>query len=115
MAGKFIFPLKEGAGLGPPRTLQKLPQIPYLGAMLKAFDFCIPTRSTSVPTGPDWFHEVKYDGYRLRLQRDGDSHSVEINADPWPDEMRLSDIEGRFVCSACAVGAVRTSGLIGRA
>jgi len=40
--------------------------------MFKAFDFCITTKSTSVPTGPDWFHEVKYDGYRLRLERDGD-------------------------------------------
>jgi hypothetical protein len=29
------------------------------------------------------------------------SHSVEINADPWLDGMRLSDIEGRFVCLAC--------------
>ena len=38
-----------------------------------AFDFCIPTRSTIVPDGPDWLHEVKYDGYRLRLERDGDS------------------------------------------
>jgi len=34
--------------------------------MLKAFEFCIPTRSTIVPDGPDWLHEVKYDGYRLR-------------------------------------------------
>ena len=33
------------------------------------FDFCLPTKSTS---GPDWLHEVKYDGYRLRLERDGD-------------------------------------------
>jgi bifunctional non-homologous end joining protein LigD len=40
--------------------------------MFSAFDFCLPTRSTSVPSGPDWFHEVKYDGYRLRLERDGD-------------------------------------------
>jgi ATP-dependent DNA ligase len=24
------------------------------------------------PTGPDWLHDVKYDGYRLRLKRDGD-------------------------------------------
>jgi ATP-dependent DNA ligase len=39
--------------------------------MFKAFEFCVPTRSTSVPTGPDWFHEIKYDGYRLRLERDG--------------------------------------------
>ena len=40
--------------------------------MLKAFDFCLPTRSTIVPVGPEWLHEVKYDGYRLRLERDGD-------------------------------------------
>jgi ATP-dependent DNA ligase len=26
----------------------------------------------SVPCGPDWLHEIKYDGYRLRLERDGD-------------------------------------------
>jgi ATP-dependent DNA ligase len=43
----------------------------YLRAMFKAFEFCVPTRSTSVPSGPDWFHEIKYDGYRLRLERDG--------------------------------------------
>jgi len=43
----------------------------YLGCMLKAFDFYLPTRSTVVPHGPDWLHEVKYDGYRLRLKRDG--------------------------------------------
>jgi bifunctional non-homologous end joining protein LigD len=36
------------------------------------FDFCILTKSTIVPNGPDWLHEVKYDGYRLRLERDGD-------------------------------------------
>jgi bifunctional non-homologous end joining protein LigD len=40
--------------------------------MNKAFEFCIPTRATSVPHTPDWIHEIKYDGYRLRLERDGD-------------------------------------------
>jgi hypothetical protein len=40
--------------------------------MSKAFDFCIPTRGTKVPPAPDWIHEIKYDGYRLRLERDGD-------------------------------------------
>jgi bifunctional non-homologous end joining protein LigD len=40
--------------------------------MRSTFDFCLPTTSTSVPDGPDWLHEVKYDGYRLRLERDGD-------------------------------------------
>jgi bifunctional non-homologous end joining protein LigD len=33
---------------------------------------CIPTRGTKVPTGSDWVHEIKYDGYRLIVQRDGD-------------------------------------------
>ena len=33
---------------------------------------CIPTAKKVVPSGPDWFHEVKYDGYRLRVERDGD-------------------------------------------
>ena len=25
----------------------------------------------AVPAGAEWFHEVKYDGYRLRVERDG--------------------------------------------
>jgi hypothetical protein len=29
------------------------------------------------------------------------SHSVALSADRWPDELRLSDIEPRFVCQAC--------------
>jgi bifunctional non-homologous end joining protein LigD len=40
--------------------------------MLKAFEFCLPTKSTAVPNGPEWFHEIKYDGYRLRVERDGE-------------------------------------------
>ena len=44
----------------------------YLCSMLKAFDFCIPTRGTKVPSSPDWLHEIKYDGYRLRVERNGD-------------------------------------------
>jgi hypothetical protein len=36
---------------------------------VKAFEFCI---GIKVPSGPDWLHEVKYDGYRLRVERDGD-------------------------------------------
>jgi hypothetical protein len=29
------------------------------------------------------------------------SHHVETNADGWTDEVRLSDIEPDFVCTAC--------------
>jgi hypothetical protein len=29
------------------------------------------------------------------------SHSIAISGDAWPDDIRLSDIEPRFVCRAC--------------
>jgi len=29
------------------------------------------------------------------------SHSTAVSADQWPDDLRLSDIEPRFVCAAC--------------
>ena len=38
-----------------------------LETLLKAFEFCLPTKSTAVPNGPEGFHEIKYDGYRLEL------------------------------------------------
>ena len=41
--------------------------------MARAIEFRIPMAKKVVPSGPDWIHEVKYDGYRIRLERDGDS------------------------------------------
>jgi ATP-dependent DNA ligase len=35
------------------------------------FEFCLPTAGKVVPSAPEWFHEIKYDGFRLRLERDG--------------------------------------------
>ena len=32
---------------------------------------CLPTRGIKVPSSPDWIHEIKHDGYRLIVQRDG--------------------------------------------
>jgi ATP-dependent DNA ligase len=32
---------------------------------------CLPTRGTAVPAGPDWIHEIKHDGYRLTVHREG--------------------------------------------
>src|SRR6516164_9749823 len=34
---------------------------------------CIPTRAAKPPAGPGWVHEIKHDGYRLIVRRDGDS------------------------------------------
>ncbi|WP_092125622.1 RNA ligase family protein [Bradyrhizobium erythrophlei] len=44
--------------------------------MPKPFEFCKPVPREVVPTGPDWIHEVKYDGYRGRVVRDGDAVKV---------------------------------------
>jgi bifunctional non-homologous end joining protein LigD len=33
-------------------------------------DPCIPSRAPKPPSGPDWVHEVKHDGYRLIVRRD---------------------------------------------
>ena len=37
----------------------------------RPFEPCIPTGGAAVPAGPDWIHEIKHDGYRLIVQRDG--------------------------------------------
>ena len=34
------------------------------------FEPCIPT-GREVPDRPEWIHEIKHDGYRLIVQRDG--------------------------------------------
>ena len=34
---------------------------------------CIPTRAFVVPVGPEWIHEIKHDGYRLQVRREGDT------------------------------------------
>jgi len=53
------------------RHSPKLEPKPYVWGMSRSFDFCLPTNSTTVPASSDWLHEIKYDGYRLRLERDG--------------------------------------------
>jgi hypothetical protein len=36
-------------------------------------DRCIPSLAHKPPSGPDWVHEVKHDGYRLIVRRDGET------------------------------------------
>jgi ATP-dependent DNA ligase len=34
---------------------------------------CVPIRAPKPPAGPDWVHEIKHDGYRLQVRREGDA------------------------------------------
>jgi bifunctional non-homologous end joining protein LigD len=36
------------------------------------FQPCLPTPRRRAPSGPAWVHEIKHDGYRLLVRRDGD-------------------------------------------
>jgi ATP-dependent DNA ligase len=46
--------------------LQQMASVAELEAVLPAY------RVEGRPGRPDWLHEMKYDGYRLRVERDGD-------------------------------------------
>src|SRR6478672_9956830 len=55
-----------------------------------AFQPCIPTRGTKVPDRPEWFHEVKYDGYRLIIRREGKRVRLFTrNGHDWSDKYPL--------------------------
>ena len=48
--------------------------------------------------------EMRQSGPRRLLIYCGDyrcAHSVVVNADGWGDDVRLSDLEPKFTCSAC--------------
>ena len=68
------------------------------------FQPCIPTRAIKVPTGPDWLHEVKHDGYWLIVQRDGDRVRLFTRSGydwtaryPWIVEAALKNRQKHFV------------------
>jgi len=73
--------------------------------MPSTFDFCLPTKSTIVPNGPDWLHEVKFDGYRLRLERDGDRvRLVTRGGHNWSDRYPWTGAPtGRHLCQPVRV------------
>jgi bifunctional non-homologous end joining protein LigD len=78
--------------------------------MFKAFDFCLPTRGIKVPDRPEWIHEVKYDGYRLRVERDGDRVRLITRGGydwtksyPWIVEAALKNRYEQFVIDGEAV------------
>jgi bifunctional non-homologous end joining protein LigD len=78
--------------------------------MNKKYDFCIPTRGTQVPHTPDWLHEIKYDGYRLRVERDGDRVRLITRGGydwapryPWIVEAALKNRAKQFVIDGEAV------------
>ena len=44
----------------------------YLAGMAKAFEFAIPTPGKAVSDCSQWIHEIKFDGFRMRVVREAD-------------------------------------------
>jgi len=59
--------------------------------MLKSpFEPCIPSGAKSVPNRPEWIHEIKHDGYRLIVQREGKRVRLWTrNGHDWSDRFPL--------------------------
>jgi bifunctional non-homologous end joining protein LigD len=71
---------------------------------------CLPTRGTSVPATPAWLHEIKYDGYRLIVQRQGErvrlfsrNGNDRSGRYPWIVEAALKNKHDQFVIDGEAV------------
>ena len=78
--------------------------------MYRAFEFCLPTAAKAVPSGLDWIHEIKYDGYRLRVERNGKTvRLITRNGHdwtkrfPWIVEAALKNREQQFIIDGEAV------------
>jgi ATP-dependent DNA ligase len=41
------------------------------GLSLRLIKPCLPSKVDRPPSGPLWVHEIKHDGYRLMVRRDG--------------------------------------------
>ncbi len=53
---------------------------------------CLPSPGEQPPTGPDWVHEIKHDGYRLMARRDALSVGIRLltkNGHDWASRYPL--------------------------
>jgi len=92
-------------------VLTGAPPSTYFPIMLRKLDYlpCIPTAAPKVPAR-DWLHEIKYDGYRMLVVRDGarvrlltrNGHDWSDRF-PWIAESALKNRQQRFVIDGEAV------------
>jgi bifunctional non-homologous end joining protein LigD len=54
------------------------------------YQFSLPTKANKVPTGSNWIHEIKYDGYRMMVVRDHDRvRLISRGGRDWADRFPL--------------------------
>lgn len=75
-----------------------------------AYELCLATPGETVPSGPEWIHEIKYDGYRMLVIRENDRvRLLSRNGTdwtkryPWIAEAALKNRQKHFVIDGEAV------------
>jgi bifunctional non-homologous end joining protein LigD len=67
-------------------------------------------RGTAVPAGPDWIHEIKHDGYRLTVYREGKRVRLFTrNGHDWTDRYPLIVEAAHRIPSARLYSTVKLS------
>jgi bifunctional non-homologous end joining protein LigD len=63
---------------------------------------CQPTLADKPPSGPEWIHELKCDGFRMIARRDGESVRIwSRNGRPWTREFpRIAEAVRALPCSS---------------
>ena len=59
---------------------------------------CLPSPAKAPPSGPDWIHEIKHDGFRIMARRDG--------AGVRPITRHGNDFTARFPLAVAAISAL---------
>ena len=50
---------------------------------------CLPSKASRPPSGPQWLHQIKFDGYRLMVRREGArARCYTKNGHDWSDRFR---------------------------
>src|SRR5262245_12295560 len=67
---------------------------------------CLPTRTACPPSGPEWVHEIKHDGFRLVARKGGDGvrPAQSLGARPlgWCIMLKLTTVTASiFLLAAC--------------
>ena len=78
--------------------------------MSRRLEFALPVKADEVPSGPDWLHEIKHDGYRMMVIREGKIVRLRSKTGldwskrfPWIVETALKLRQERFVIDGEAV------------
>src|SRR5262245_52021715 len=70
-----------------------------------AVDFCQPTLVPKPPAGEDWLHEIKHDGFRLAVRRDGGGvRLITRNGHDWSARYpSIAAAANRLRCRSCLI------------